>query len=113
MGVFDKFLDIMKLNDDDYDDDYEESYSGDEGYPYDDEGEDYDLMDDYVDNENPYGEDENVMDEEQSDIFNNSSFGKVKGKKSELAKLKKKKPGSNSASAGKNLLKSAKNVGGG
>lgn len=70
-------------------------------------------MDDYVDNENPYGEDENVMDEEQYDIFNNSSFGKVKGKKSELAKLKKKKPGSNSASAGKNLLKSAKNVGGG
>ena len=24
MGVFDKFLDIMKLNDDDYDDDYDD-----------------------------------------------------------------------------------------
>ena len=28
MGVFDKFLDIMKLNDDDYDDDFYEKYEG-------------------------------------------------------------------------------------
>ena len=36
MGVFDKFLDIMKLNDDDYDDDF---YDDDE---YLDDGDDYD-----------------------------------------------------------------------
>ena len=35
MGVFDKFLDIMKLNDDDYEDDDfydDDDYYGDEGY---------------------------------------------------------------------------------
>ena len=36
MGVFDKFLDIMKLNDDDYDDDDDDDYIDD----YDDD--DYD-----------------------------------------------------------------------
>ena len=34
MGVFDKFLDIMKLNEDDYDDQYDEY---DEGGFYDDD----------------------------------------------------------------------------
>ena len=38
MGVFDKFLDIMKLNDDDYDDDF-----------YDDDFEDDELDDDFDD----------------------------------------------------------------
>ena len=35
MGVFDKFLDIMKLNDDDYDDDFydeEDEYFDDEEF---------------------------------------------------------------------------------
>ena len=38
MGVFDKFLDIMKLNEDDYDDQYDEYDEG--GFYDDDEYED-------------------------------------------------------------------------
>ena len=46
MGVFDKFLDIMKLNDDDYDDDF---YDLDDEYSKYDEDIDYDEYDKYYD----------------------------------------------------------------